>query len=208
MLDNIFIRALARLCDLIILNILWVVCSLPVVTAGTSTAALYAVTLKMVANEEGYIVRGFFQAWKENFKQSMAVWIILMVVGSVLVMDFFIVCRMKESVFWIMQLFVFAAAFIYGIELLFIFPLIARFENHTVSMLKNALLIPIARLPYAAGVIVMTVFCVVVTFLNAKTIMLGAVIWSLIGVACVAFANSFLLRKMFEPYEKQYMMQE
>lgn len=66
--DSWIMRILTRIFDLIILNLLFIICSLPVITIGTSLSALYSVTLKMVRNEEGYIVRGFFKAYKENLK--------------------------------------------------------------------------------------------------------------------------------------------
>ena len=70
-LDNGFMRGLARSIDLIVLNILFLVCSLLFFTFGASLSALYSVTLKMVRNEEGYMVRGFFTAFRENLKYGM-----------------------------------------------------------------------------------------------------------------------------------------
>ena len=70
-LDNGFMRGLSRSTDLIVLNVLFLVCSLLVVTFGASLSALYSMTLKMVRNEEDYTVRGFFKAFRENLKQGM-----------------------------------------------------------------------------------------------------------------------------------------
>ena len=60
-MDSPIMRFLSRVCDLIILNLLIIVCCIPVFTAGASITALFSVTLKMVKGEESYIVRGFFQ---------------------------------------------------------------------------------------------------------------------------------------------------
>ena len=76
-------RALSRVADLAILNVLWLVCSIPVVTMGASTTAFYSISMKMVRDEESYIIRGFFKAFKENFKQSLIVWLIFLLVTSV-----------------------------------------------------------------------------------------------------------------------------
>ena len=67
MMDNIIIRVLTRVFDFIVLNVLWVLCSVPIITIGASTTALYSMMLKIVANEEGYIIRGFFEDFKKNF---------------------------------------------------------------------------------------------------------------------------------------------
>lgn len=80
-MDNIFIRILSRIFDLIVLNILWAVFCLPIVTIGASTTALYSVTLKMVVNEEGYLIRDFWRAFKRDFKQSTSIWLLLLVLG-------------------------------------------------------------------------------------------------------------------------------
>lgn len=59
MTDNRIIRILTTLCDFLILNILWLVCSVPVITAGASTTALYSVMFKIIKKEEGYIIKAF-----------------------------------------------------------------------------------------------------------------------------------------------------
>ena len=94
LMDNIIVRALSRVFDLILLNLLWLACSLPVITIGASTTALYSVTLKMAANEEGYILRGFLEAFRRNWKQSTVIWLILLVIGAALGADFMIVRRL------------------------------------------------------------------------------------------------------------------
>ena len=72
--DNPVISGMSRIFDMMCLNVLWLVCSLPIFTIGASTTAMYTVMLKVVKNEEGYIVKGFFKAFKENFKKSTIIW--------------------------------------------------------------------------------------------------------------------------------------
>lgn len=200
--DNRLVRALSRLFDLILLNVLWVVCSLPVVTIGASTTALYAVMLKIVVNEEGYIMKDFFRAFQRNFKQSTVIWLILAAVGIALGTDVMIFWENSGVFSKSVLLLLFAALGIYAVEVLFVFPLIAVFENTTKNMLKNAVLIPISRLPFSFPVLVMTGMCLVLTCLNQTTIMVGAVVWSIVGGSLLAYVNSFLIRKIFEPYMK------
>ena len=66
-LDSPLMRFLSRLSDIFILNVLFLLCCIPVVTIGASATALYTVTLKMARNEESYITKGFFKAFKSNF---------------------------------------------------------------------------------------------------------------------------------------------
>ncbi len=199
-MDNIFVRVLTRIFDFILLNVLWLVCSLPVVTIGASTTALYAVMMKVAANEEGYILRGFLDAFRSNLKQSTAVWLILLAVGTVIGIDFMIVRRMPGKLAEVGTVLLGAASFIYMVEVIFVFPLIARFENSTFQMMKNAILIPAVRFPFMALIMLVTGACLVLTFLNTTTILAGAVIWSLIGVSLLTYANSFLLSGMLRPF--------
>ncbi len=199
-MDNIFVRVLTRIFDFILLNVLWLVCSLPIVTIGASTTALYAVMMKVAANEEGYILRGFLDAFRSNLKQSTAVWLILLAVGAVIGIDFMIVRRMPGKLAEVGTVLLGAASFIYMVEVIFVFPLIARFENSTFQMMKNAILIPAVRFPFMALIMLVTGACLVLTFLNTTTILAGAVIWSLIGVSILTYANSFLLSGMLRPF--------
>lgn len=203
MMDNIIIRVLTRVFDFIVLNVLWVLCSVPIITIGASTTALYSMMLKIVANEEGYIIRGFFEDFKKNFRQSTLVWMILVILGIILRMDFAILCTAPERVAKIGNVLLGIVALFYLSVVSFVFPLIARFENSTFHMIKNAILIPVSRLPYACLVLFTNIICVVLTFLNQMTIVVGAAIWSVIGVALVVYVDSVFIKSMLKPYVEE-----
>ena len=88
LMDNVVTRALTKICDMICLNVIWLICCIPIVTIGASTTALYSVMLKMVKNEEGYIFRSFFKAFKENFRQSTVIWLLFVLVSVIWWIDF------------------------------------------------------------------------------------------------------------------------
>ena len=90
MTDNRIIRILTTLCDFLILNILWLVCSVPVITAGASTTALYSVMFKIIKKEEGYIIKSFLKAFRQNFKQSTIIWLLLIGTGCIVGYDWYI----------------------------------------------------------------------------------------------------------------------
>ena len=90
-MDNKFFTFMGRLADLVILNLLCIVCCIPIVTAGASITAMYYVTLKMVRNEEAYIIRGFFHSFKQNLKQSLIIHLIMLFAGIMLAADIYIV---------------------------------------------------------------------------------------------------------------------
>ena len=68
-LDSPLMQVLNKVADLLWLNILTLICCIPIVTAGASLTAMNYMALKIVRNEECYITKGFFKSFKQNFKQ-------------------------------------------------------------------------------------------------------------------------------------------
>ena len=146
--DNVVWRFIRKIGYLWILNILWVVTSLPVFTIGASTTALYYTCLKIVRNEEGNVTKTFFKSFKENFRQATVIWLILFVIGSFLAFDFYVLYNLRlntampMAAFWtILLAILIGAIIIYLIVLFMIFPLQASVINTTPNMFKNAFLI-------------------------------------------------------------------
>lgn len=198
--QHIIIRILTHIFDFILLNILWLLTSIPIVTLGTATAALYSVMMSVVEKKEGYIIKDYWKAFCRNFKQSTVVWILLLFLGACLWFDLTFIGVVPGLFRQIGTVVLGAVLIFYFMECIFVFPLIAKFENSTGNMIKNALLIPVSRLPYALMILFMTGAAIMVTFLNQMTIMIGAVIWSAIGVSVLSYANSLLLVKMLAPF--------
>lgn len=125
------------------LNILWIIFCLPVFTVGASTTALFYVTLKIVRNEESSITRAFFHSFRENFRQATLIWLILLGIGIILGIDGYIFYHMKfDSVVWTFGTAIYIIALAtYAIILMYIFPLLAGFNNTIWAMFKNSLMI-------------------------------------------------------------------
>lgn len=142
-LDGPVLQFINKIVYSVYLNILWFICCIPIVTAGASTTALFYVTLKMAKNEEGNITKAFFHSFKDNLKQGTKIWLILLSLGIVLGIDGYVLYHMRfENIFWTLCTAVFCvAAAAYAIVLMYVFPLLARFDNTVGAMLKNALFI-------------------------------------------------------------------
>ena len=95
--DSKFSQIMLKLCYGCYLNLLWMVCSLPVFTAGAATAALYDVTLRLAREEEPPLTRQFFKAFRENFRQATILWLILLGVGALLGADGYILYRLSTG---------------------------------------------------------------------------------------------------------------
>ena len=142
-LDGPVLQFINKITYSVYLNILWFICCIPIVTAGASTTALFYVTLKMVKNEEGNITKAFFRSFRANLKQGTKIWLILLFLGAILCTDGYVLYHLRfENIFWTLCTAVFfVAAAAYAIVLMYIFPLLARFDNTVGAMFKNALFI-------------------------------------------------------------------
>ncbi len=201
--DNVVMRGLGKMADFVILNILWIVCSIPIFTIGASTTAMYTVMLKIVKNEEGYIVRPFLKAFKENFKQSTVMWLILLLGGVIITADMIVSRGMQGTLRVVMQTFFLLAGIILVSISIYAFSLQARFVNTVKHTLKNAAILTIAKFPYTLLMLVITVGPVVLTLLTAQTLVIGSMAWMFIGVSLVCWLNSMLLRRIFTVLEEQ-----
>ena len=146
--DSRFTQLLMKLVFSSYLNILWFICSLPIFTIGAATTALYYASLKIIRNEEGNVTKTFFKAFKENFRQSTVIWLILLAIGLFLAFDFYVLYNLRlntampMAAFWtILLAILIGAIIIYLIVLFMIFPLEASVINTTPNMFKNAFLI-------------------------------------------------------------------
>ena len=141
--DNPIMRFITKIANSVYLNILWLICSLPVVTIGASTTSLFYVTLKMAKNEEGNLTAAFFRSFKENFRQATKIWLILLAAGMVFALDGYIFYHMRfENALWTIGTAIFLVALAaYTIILMYIFPLLARFDNTIGAMFKNSIFI-------------------------------------------------------------------
>lgn len=199
-MDNGFFQVLSRIADLMILNIIFLITCIPIVTIGAAWTALYYVTLKMIRNEESYIVRSYFKSFKENFKQSTIMWLIALVLLVLLFFDYRIVNVMDGTIRQAMLIGLTVVALFLAMILTYLFPLQSKFYNTIKNTTKNALLMSIRHLPQTVIMLVITVAAVLITFFNNWTISYGLLFWILLGFATIALANSWFLVRIFDKY--------
>lgn len=185
-----------KIVRLLWLGILWALCCIPVITIGPSTTALYSVTLKYVRGEEGYLTSSFFHAFRKNFKQSSLAWGISLAVGSFLFADFVLYSRLNLKGIPSAVLFtVFAgilAAFI--LANIFLYPLLAYFDNTLKRTLLNSLIMAVCHLPSSIAMLSFTFAVLVAGSLFFPPLLL-------LAPGLTAYINSRFLRKIFERYQ-------
>lgn len=175
------------------LNILWFICCIPIFTIGASTTALFYVTLKMAKNEEGNITRAFFRSFKDNFKQGTKIWLILLIAGIILGFDGYTLYHMRfTNAFWTIITAIFIIVVVaYAIILMYIFPLLARFQNTTWAMFKNSIMIGMRFLLCTAIMaVIYFIMAIVVIRIFTPAIIFGE---GLCALLCSYFLSNILL---------------
>lgn len=195
--DNPVWRGIGKFWDVLIAHILWVICSIPIITIGASTTALYYVTLKLVRDEDGYTVRSFFHSFKENFKQATIIWLLVLVSGGVLAVDLWFVLRSGAVAPGGFQT-ALASVFI-GLTIIwlatvtYVFAVLARFYGSVRRIIFNALFMSVRHILSTVGVIVIDILLVFITFRFLPMLIV-------FGVALIAYVNSFFINRIFKKY--------
>ena len=200
-MDSPLMRFLTKIADLMVLNILFCITSIPLITIGASWTALYSVTLKMVRDEEGSVSRSYFRSFRQNFRQATLLWLGVLVVLALLVLDIRVLNGMAGGTApGLLRVGVEILALLGIMVLQYLFPSLARFEASLADTLKNACMMVLAHLPKTALMTAAAVGAVWITLINNTTIAVGLMVWPLIGFSLMAFGNSGILRKIFDNY--------
>ena len=200
-MDNKFFTVMGRVADLIMLNVVCLICCLPIVTIGASLTALHYVTLKMTRNEESYIIRSFFKSFKQNFKQATIINLIMLVIAAILYMDLNIVPNLGGTMSQVLYILFIAFGIIYLMVFLYIYPVLAKFYNSIKNTFRNAFLMSIRHLPYTALMILVTAAPVLVFFIpSAQVQSMVILLLVLIGFSGIAYINSHFFVKIFDKY--------
>jgi uncharacterized membrane protein YesL len=194
-LDSPFFRALTVVSDLAVFNMLWLLCCLPVFTAGAATAALYDVLFRMVRSEGGATVKAFFSAFRSNFKKATLLWLIMLAAGLAVLAEYDLLSSAGLSP-------VFLALPMLGLLLwlfvnTYLFPLTARFENSVGGTFRNALLLSVANFPRTLVVATLQASPFILAFAAFEVFYRISILWLLLGGAGMAYVNTLMLNTVF-----------
>lgn len=198
--DSRIMIFLSRVADLVILNILWLVCCIPVVTIGASTTAMYHVIRHWQKDSVSSIVRDFFQSFKEDFKQATPVYLILLIPTAAVVMNAMLIFNPENSAAVPSYLLViwFISALILLFISSFVYPVMAFFADSIFKTLRNAMVLALANLPRTILISILNLLPVILLFVNLSFFLQSSIFWLLIGGALVAYLNMSILKPVFK----------
>lgn len=199
-INSPFFRKLSRMADIMILNILFVCCSIPIFTIGTSLSAMFYVMFKMRDDEEGYIARTFFKAFRENFKKSTIIWIVLFVIAFILRADLLTLNTKTGTFAGLLKILVFILMFIWGCVFVYVFPLQAKFENTIQNTFRNAFFMAMGNLKQTIAMLVMFVAPLLLMVKSERILWYIILFWIVIGFGLIAWFQTHYLVQTFKPF--------
>lgn len=200
-LDSPIMQFISRFCDIVILNIVFLITCIPIFTIGAANTALYDVVFRMDTNREGKLFATYFRPFRENFRQSTVLWLILLLFGVATYLNMTRFSVLGEYA-WLLGYGLFLVSMVVLLLEVFIFsysfPLLSRFRNSTRQTALNALLLAIGNLPRTLIVTVINCFPWVLLIMNFYAFMQLGFIWFAAYFAAAGYFNSRILMKIFD----------
>lgn len=201
--DNPVMEFIAKIFDLVILNLIFIFSCVPIITIGASTSALSYVTLKMVRGEDPYIWRNFWKSFRQNFKQGTLVWIFSILIFIFLGMDFYIINSQNTSLFAVVRILLWIVCAVALSVFLYVFPVISHFVCTTKQALKNALLMTFGHLPYRLMMLALAGLLLFLCSSSNKLFAMIVVLSGICGFSVVSFVYSIMFDRIFQKYESE-----
>lgn len=202
--DNPFWRFMGKVGDLLILNFLFLICSLPLVTFGASLSALYYSVFRLYEGKGGGTVAGFFHAFKQNLLQGSLLGIIAAIFGLALAADFRILHfytsagTLSGSISFVLGAVMSFAALLYFFVFLYVFPLQARFYNPVRKTLWNALLLSLRCLPRTLLILLMDAALCLLSAAGFVYLPQVCVLLFLLLVPFICLCNAVLMKNLLQ----------
>lgn len=192
-IDNPIWRTLGLVWDCIWLTILWAIFSIPVITVGASTVALYTVTLKLVRSQEGEITKQFFKAFKDNLGQGIVAGLLMLVIGFVLAANIYFYWAQSGTFSKTILLAQVILAYVYLMLFDYIFAVIARFKNKTLTLFSIAFVLSFKNFGWTLLMNTATICIILLAVFGFAPLFV-------ISAGAIACINSLILVRIFDKF--------
>lgn len=199
--DGFLQTVFAKVRDLAILNICFLISCIPVVTVGAALTALYSVTLRMVREEEGNVFSDYKTAFRENFRQGTGIWLLLVGLAALFILDFWALNQLSGTLAFVLKILLGVLMLVVLAAGEYVFAYAARFSDPLGRVLKNSLMICGANLLPTASMLCMRFLAIFVSLYSLEFFLRAIYIWLVLGFAALNYLQSFVLRRVFAKYE-------
>lgn len=192
--DGMIYRFLNKTGNIILATVLWLVGCIPVVTIGTSTAALYYTMVKSVRKDMGYVHSEFWRGYKLNFKKGVAATVLLLVLGTVLGVEMWLVLENGVEVSRTWYTLSGLLILLLILVVLYLFPVMSRFD---MKLGKLCLLSFVISIRFWYITLALLAGLAVVVFAQFYLLPIPMILLTP-GLWC--FASSFMVEKAMKAY--------
>ncbi len=202
--ENPVFQFLEKVFNLMLANFLFLICSIPVVTLGAALAGMLQVAQDQIFNEEQPPVRRFFQAFRENFKQATAAWLMLLVFLAGMGCNTMLIIAYAQG--WVGQILKILVGVLVAVVLCvmsYLFPLITRYRNTMRDHLNNSLILAVVKLPRTIVMVLLNTLVFWIPFFSMPMFLSTMVFWLIIGFAFIAYSDTRILAPVFRQMEQE-----
>lgn len=202
-IDGPVFQFLSRVFDLMLANILFIVCSIPIVTVGASLAALHKITQDIVFDEEEGVCRRFFQTFTENFKQSTVVWLLMVVFFAGMIGNYLLILTFFKggTAILLKGILMFLIAIMLSITF-YMFPLMVRYNNTLPQHFRNAVVLSVIKLPKTLLMLLINTIPFWILYFSMIGFIKTLVFWLAFGCAFLCYMNNHILKPVFDKLEE------
>lgn len=186
--------------DLVLLNLLFIITSLPVVTIGASITAMDSVLFKKKEKRADDVKAEYFQAFRANFKNSTILWLVFLAFALMCLLNFNLVSNVNPDNRNIIFVALGAIFPVMAMTVLYSFAMLARFQNDLLATVSKAFLISVMSLPYTVTIFLFLTAAVLAGIQSYLSILVAASIWLLIGFALAGFVCCELFYRAFHKF--------
>lgn len=201
--DSGIMSFLGKVADILILNLLTLLCCIPIVTIGASITAAHYTALKMHRDTDNYVVRNFFRSFKANLLQGILIWILWIVVVALSVFAYLF--YPEGGISTVLKVIMCSMLIFIAMTTMWLFPMQARFSNSIRITIRNAFM-------FSCRYILRTLGMLVVTATGAALwIFLGAELYWIplfFGLSLPIYLCAMMYSKVFEKLEDQIKERE
>ncbi|MCR4866400.1 MAG: DUF624 domain-containing protein [Lachnospiraceae bacterium] len=195
--ENPVWQFMGRIADLMILNAMALIFSVPIITIGASWTALYYCTVKIVRKEDTYVWKEFWNSFKSNFKQATIIWLILIPFLAILFVDVLMWYNDPTLLPKVLKVTTVIVICIVLAITVYVFPILSHFDNTTRNTLKNAFLVSMINIPYTLYFMFLLFLPIVIVWIDLRFMMLDM----LMGISLPALLASFGWSRIFKKLE-------
>lgn len=200
--ENKFWMFMEKVMNVMVISLLWLVCSLPLVTMGAATTAVFQFTLHQVRDEEGYVWNSFFKAFRQNFRQATVLWLGQLAVGAFLMLDLYVGLQMRvpAPVRMTVLIVLGSIGLVWFLTALYMLPILACFRVTIKQVVHDAFVMAVGNLPASIAILAIYAGFTVLALMKP-----GAAVFC-VGLAI--FISSYLFHFVFGRYMKPWSQDE